>query len=327
MCTGPVVLATMASMPKESTSCMTNRQALEEWLVLANQRYKEAGVDHAARPWKAVSEYSIEFQHSFIMGRSGPDEFIFEWFKQRSKNGTREIGSLYESAFYYDACFWSLRIPVGFGSFCLSLEACIGEMPEPLKRELSKEMEVDAVFPRRLLEHWSNCIDYAYGIGDLAEGDIFEEHALTRLESADQDIRAANQLLLADKANPICAQSYRFAVEKLLKAAGWHTGAITSEEQEQRRFNHGLKDLAIACAQKTGARFFEEIPSSVSAFPHWSSRYEKAEKDNASLWQAAFLAQSIAADIVRLYTDRNSKPQICPWTISPNFQPTIPPTP
>jgi hypothetical protein len=306
---------------------MTNRQALEEWLFLANQRYKEAGVEHAARPWKAVSEYSIEFRHSFIMGRSGPDEFIFEWFKQRSKTGSQEIGSLYESAFYYDGCFWGLRIPFGFGSFCLELDACVGEMPEVLKRELSKEMDVDTVFSRKLLEHWSNCIDYAYGLGALVEGEVFKGLALTRIESADQDIRAANHLLLVDKANPICAQSYRFAAEKLLKAAGWHAGAITSEEEEQRRFNHGLKDLAKACAQKTGAQFFEEIPASVSTFPRWSSRYEKSEKDNASLWQATFLAQSIAADIVRLYSDRNSKAQICPWTTSPNVQPSTPPIP
>lgn len=317
----------MASMSRESTSSMTNRQALEEWLALANQRYKEAGIDHAARPWKAVSEYSIEFQHSFIMGCSGPDEFIFEWFKQRTKTGSQEIGSLYESSFYYDGCFWGLRIPIGFGSFYLALETCVGEMPEVLKRELSKEVEVDTAFSRKLLEHWSNCIDYAYGIGDLVEGGVFKDLALTRLKSADQDIRAANHLLLADKVNPVSALHYRFVAEKLLKAAGWHVGAVVSEKEERDRFNHGLKDLAKECALKTGARFFDEIPEAISAFPSWNSRYEDLNYDGDSIWQAVHLAQSIAADIVRYFSGRNSKSQVCPWTRDPSLQASTPPTP
>lgn len=317
----------MASMFRQSTSSMINRQALEAWLVLANQRYKEANIAHAARPWKAVSEYSTEFQHSFIMGRSGPDEFIFEWFKRRTKTGSQEIGAMYESSFYYDGCFWGLRIPIGFGSFCLALEACVGGMPEVLKRELSKEVEVDTAFSRKLLEHWSNCIDYAYGIGDLVEGGVFKDLALTRLKSADQDVRAANHLLLADKVNPVCALHYRFVAEKLLKAAGWHVGAVVSEKEERDRFNHGLKDLAKECALKTGARFFDEIPEAISTFPSWSSRYQESQRDNASVWQAALLTQSIAADIVRCFSGRNSKPQICPWTIGPSFQQTTPPIP
>lgn len=317
----------LASMSIASGSRMTDRQALEEWLALANKRYRQAGIRHAARPWKAMSEYSIQFGHSFIIGGAGPDRFIFEWFKQRSKAGSQEVGWLYESGFLYDGCFWGLNIPIGFGSFHLSLPACLGEIPEALRRELFQETITDSPFSRSLLEHWSNCIDYAYGVGDLIDGEIFQGPALARLKSADQDIRAANHLLLVDKANPVCARSYRFVVEKLLKAAGWHAGPITSDEKEQRHFRHGLKDLAKECGQKTGARFFDEIPASVPTFPSWDSRYEESEKDNASLWRAVFLAQSVAADIVRLYSDRDSRSQICPWVIDPNLQPPTPPAP
>jgi len=306
---------------------MTDRQTLEEWLLLANKRYREEGIGHAARPWKAVFEYSIQFRHSFIMGGTGPDKFIFEWFKQRSKAGSQEVGWLYESGFLYDGCFWGLNTPIGFGSFHLSFPACLGEMPEPLKYELFQETIADSAFSRKLLEHWSNCIDYAYGVGDLIDANIFQGIALARLKSADQDIRAANHLLLADKANPVCARSYRFVAEKLLKAAGWQSGVITSEEEERRRFNHGLKDLAKECGQQTGARFFDEIPASVSAFPSWSSRYQESEGDNTSLWQSVFLAQSIAADVVRLYTDRNIRSQICQWENDSTLRPPTPQAP
>jgi len=170
----------LASTSIASSSRMTDRQALEKWLVLANKRYREEGISNAARPWKAVSEYSIEFRHSFVMGGMGPDKFIFEWFKQRSKAGS---------------------------------------------------------------------------VRDLIDGKIFQGHALARLKSADQDIRAANHLLLVDKANPVCARSYRFVAEKLLKAVGWQSGVITSEAEEQRTFSHGLKDLAKECGQKTGGQF------------------------------------------------------------------------
>jgi hypothetical protein len=306
---------------------MTDRQALEEWLVLTNKRYREEGISHAARPWKAVSEYSTQFRHSFIMGGTGPDRFIFEWFKQRSKAGSQEVGLHYESGFLYDGCFWSLNIPMGFGSFNLSLPACLGEMPEPLQHELIQETTAESASSRRLLEHWSNCIDYCYGVRDLIDGEIFQGHALARLKSADQDIRAANHLLLVGKANPICARSYRFVAEKLLKAVGWQSGVITSEAEERQTFGHGLKDLAKECGQKTGAHFFHEIPASVSVFPSWRSRYEESVEDQNSLWHAVFLAQSIAADIVRLYSDRDSRSQICPWVADPNLQSPTPPAP
>jgi hypothetical protein len=123
---------------------MTDRQALEKWLVLANKRYREEGISNAARPWKAVSEYSIEFRHSFVMGGMGPDKFIFEWFKQRSKAGSQDIGWLYESGFLYDGCFWAVNVPIGFGSFYLSFPACLGEMPEPLRHELFQETTADS---------------------------------------------------------------------------------------------------------------------------------------------------------------------------------------
>lgn len=54
------------------------------------------------------------------------------------------------------------------------------------------------------MEHWSNCIDYAYGVRDPIDVNIFQDISLAMLNSADQGIRAANHLLLADKANPGC---------------------------------------------------------------------------------------------------------------------------
>lgn len=313
-------------MPKESTSSMTNRQALEAWLVLANKRYREAGIGHAARPWKAVSEYSIEFRHSFIMGTTGPDKFIFEWFQQRSKAGSQQVGSLYESGFLYDGTFWPMKIPIGFGSFHLSFQACLGEMPEALRDDLLQETITDSDFSRRLVVHWSNCIDYAYGVRDLVDDKVFRGHALTRLKSADQDIRAANHLLMVEKANASCALSYRFVAERLLKAVAWHEGVFTSEKEEKDS-GHKIKDLATKCAKRTGASFFDKIPESASLFPSWDSRYEQLEKDNASLWEVTFLAQSIAADIVRLYTERDARSQICPWVMDPSSQSPIPPAP
>lgn len=305
---------------------MTSRQVLQEWLILTNKRYKEEGIEHGARPWKALSEYSAEFHHSIAMGRSGPGEFIFDWFKQRSKKGSHEIGSLYESAFCYDGTFWELRIPIGFGSFCLSLPACLGETPEVIKYELSREVGVNTVFSRKLLEHWSNCIDYAYGVRDLIDGEVFTDLALVRLKSADQEMRAANHLLLNDSSNSTCARSYRFVVEKLLKAVGWHAGVFVSRKSE-KVFSHGLKGLAEECAQKTGARFFAGVPEVASLFPSLDSRYEESRKDSGSLWQVVFLAQSIAACIVRLYSGRDSRSQICPWVMGQALQFPTPPAP
>jgi hypothetical protein len=291
---------------------MTGQNKLDEWLALANKRYKEAGICHAARPWRAAAEYSIEFRHSFVMGNAGPDNYIFTWFKQHTKPGSQEIGSLYKSGFLYDECFWALEIPICFGSSQIYFSACLGEMPEAVRGGLLEELGEDSTVSKELIEHWSNCIDYALGARDLIDGNTFKSHAIERLKSADQDMRAANQLLLFEGDNQACALSYRFAVEKLLKAVGWHE-SIFSSEKDEKKFGHRLKDLSSACASKTGKRFFDEMQDRACAFPSWGSRYEEVKTDSGSLWQAAFVAQGLAANITRLYSDRDSRAQICPW--------------
>lgn len=291
---------------------MFDREQLESWLAATNRRYRDEGIGHASRPWRAVSDYSVEFRCSFMMG-SDLDRFIFEWFEKRSKSGIQSIGSLYEGIFFYDTCFWEMRIPIGFGGFSLNLADCLDEMPDPVKADLCAEMQVNPCIMASTMEHWANCIDYAYGLSDIAEGRAIHGIGLERLMSADQELRGANRLLTGGREIPKCILSYRLSVEIFLKAIGWQEGIITSEDQERKKYSHKLEKLARACAEKTGGLIFDEIAKEASVFPAWDARYEDVTKDNHRLWRAAFLAQSTAAETVKLYSGRNVKSQICPW--------------
>lgn len=87
----------------------------EEWLKKLNKEFRDAGVEQRRRPWEAIRRYSDEF-HVSIDISSGLAKQIFEWFAAHSKPGAHQVGSLYESVYFYDSAFWSVSIPIVYGT-------------------------------------------------------------------------------------------------------------------------------------------------------------------------------------------------------------------
>lgn len=292
---------------------MFDQQKLEEWLSAVNERYRKEGIRQVSRPLRALSDYSSEFRHSFRMG-SDVDQFIFDWFERRSKPGSNAIGPLYTGVLFYDCCFWRFSIPIGYGSFDLQLPNSLQEMPKTTQLDLFAQMQKDSSTLMLTMEHWANCIDYAYGFADLSDGNLLNLMALERLRSGDQELRGANAQLLADRIIPKCIIAFRLSVEIFLKAVAWQEGIVRSKDEE-KKYGHKLQSLALACANRTGTDSFNYLAKKINIFPPINARYEEVDDKLETVWEAAFLAQSVATDAVRLYSDRDCKSQICPWTL------------
>ena len=107
----------------------------EDWLKRINKEFQDKGVEQKKRPWEALRRYSIEF-NAYIDFDSDIAKYIFNWFETRSKPGTHQIGSLYESVYFYDTQFWSVSIPLTMGREQPNPLDSLFQMPDVIKDEL-----------------------------------------------------------------------------------------------------------------------------------------------------------------------------------------------
>ena len=157
---GRIMLASILN----SCPSMIDPQALENWLSSANARYRADEVPPRHRPFKAMSDFTREFNCSLALD-SPIAKAIFDWFYKHSQRGSHVVGALFTGAYYFDACFWPLYIPLGYGTFSLNALNCLETMPEVLKKQISQSRE-DLW---QLALYWADCCDYAYGVDDIGK--------------------------------------------------------------------------------------------------------------------------------------------------------------
>jgi hypothetical protein len=87
---------------------------LESWLIAANARYREQDLPPKQRPFQAMLDFTGEFNCS-LTHDSPLTRAVFDYFYRNSAPGAHRVGSLFRGAFYFDACFWPVEMPLIFG--------------------------------------------------------------------------------------------------------------------------------------------------------------------------------------------------------------------
>ncbi len=87
----------------------------DEWLASANKRYRSESIPAKRRPFEALCEYTKE-KKAAITFRSPAADQVFRWFQERSAPGAHRIGTLFTGTYFYDAHFWPVSIPIGYGN-------------------------------------------------------------------------------------------------------------------------------------------------------------------------------------------------------------------
>jgi len=235
---------------------------------------------------------------------SAPAKAIFEWFYSNTKPESHHIGSLFTGAFYYDACFWPVDIPAGYGQFKLEAPDSPRRMSASLKQAL---MSV----PRDAWSYalfWADCLDYGYGFNDIQKTNGFSSFGMSLLINADRELKASISQLLEHRPNPKAAMSARMAVEMYLKVFLVQKGGLS--EAEVKAFNHRLNDLLKECRRIAPSYDILKIESDLTVFPAIHERYTGEDLPHTALWAAYGIAQYSAASVVRSFTDRDTRAQL-----------------
>jgi hypothetical protein len=75
---------------------------LENWLQAINGQLSDEEIPYIRRPFEAIGRLSTERKISVTIPSALADD-IFGWFEKHSPAGAHALGSMFTSAFYYDA--------------------------------------------------------------------------------------------------------------------------------------------------------------------------------------------------------------------------------
>jgi hypothetical protein len=282
---------------------MLDPEQLEAWLKSANDRYRREEMPPRGRPFQAMSDYTREFKCSVAFD-SPLAKSVFDWFHANSQPGSHAVGALFTGAFYFDACFWPLYIPLGYGMFSLNALECLGTMPLPLKQQIEQSRQ-DLW---HLAIYWADCCDYAYGIDDVRKQEKLNPKALSFIENADRELIGAIAQLNSARPNSKAILALRMATEIFLKALLIQEKNLT--DQQLKKLSHRIEDIAEECFVATRVQEFRAIAKAASIFPDVSDRYTGDERKLSEVWRAVCVAQAAATTVTRRYTDRDMRPQI-----------------
>ncbi len=273
----------------------------EDWLKQINEKLRREDVHRDSRTFIAIKEFAKDFNYPFLDLTSDEARAICKWFSENTKS--REM---YKGAYYFDSCFWSVKVYILPGNqFGINPFDSL-QMPENLKQQLQSDSREFWSF----MFLWVDCCDYAYGFDDILKLKSFNELATNFIGSAHKELQATVSLLLEENPQPKAIETARMAVEMFLKAILVIKDDSWDEDKLRKKIGHDLSKAIDYCVSVTGSKELQNLRSQVTFFPPVGDRYKGKARKNAELWQGYALAQGVGAIFTRMFSDRDTRPQL-----------------
>lgn len=281
------------------------------WLENVNLLFREAEIPPRARPFEAIHLYSQQFNRSVVYG-SQLSNTIFKWFYDNTKPGSHKMGYLFTGSYYFDSCFWPIQFPIAFGTHHISLKSTLDSMTESLWESHLSNSTVHMKF----ISHWVNCCNYAYGLERLKKLNLLSNRAIRFIENAEKELAGSISLINEPRSNAKAILALRMSCEIFLKALLVQERNLSNAEL--KKYSHNLGETIKECYAITNDTNISSIADHIVIFPDISERYDGEMKDNAVIWQALQVTQTIAAGVINYYSGQsvlslpdNSKEGIC----------------
>jgi len=276
----------------------------ENWLQEINKKFRQQDVHPRQRPFRALEEFSKEFNCSVLIPSEIADA-IFNWFNKNTTIGSNYIGPLYRGAYYFDSVFWPVYIPIIYGEVELHAFSALETMHENFKAQI----KADRMELWNYTSLWVDCLDYAYGFNDLLHDRRFGGLAINFIRSGNKELTGAIAMLLQNRPEVKSVESCRMSIEMFLKAiiiekVGWN------ENKLKNKIGHNLKKAGQKVVELTDKKELRKILPEYDFLPDIHERYSGKDWEPKYLWKAYCLAQATATSFTRMYSDRDTRPQV-----------------
>lgn len=279
---------------------MRPEEVTEDWLIAANKRYRANGIEPALRPMKAIGDICDELNSSIVFG-SPAERKISDWFRENTKPEAHVVGSLFTGAFFFDACFWEVRIALGFGVFHLNPLDALIEMPPPILSDL----EINTNDLKSYFLYWADCMDYGYGIAEITQ---LSHRAHSFIGNGHKELLGCYLQLNTSCPNSKAILAARMVCEIFTKSLLIQEKGYM--DKDLKRVGHGLVTAAQEAFQAVALPAFELLEKQAYIFPDVSERYDGGEIPLPQLWEAISVAQAVASAVIRQYSGRDIRSQV-----------------
>lgn len=275
----------------------------EQWLNKINEEFRRNNIPPMKRPFEALVRLSKDKGVSISLSSSEAQR-IFEWFEHNTKPGSHAVGALYESCYFYDATFWTVVVPVGYGTFTPHALDALPEMPDSVKNALMSN-------PASKLNYvvfWGDCVDFGYGYDDLTKLNREDKFGVQLLRAAYEELQSAKSMLLEHKINRRAMMASRMATEMVMKSYIAMKAGLS--DQQARAIGHDLQKGFKRFVEVAGDNRLQALERLTSVFPGIHERYEAQGHSAVDLWLAFGFAQTLGAYLTRDFTDRNMQSRL-----------------
>lgn len=268
-----------------------------------NKELRDNNVAHRTRPWEAMGIIS-ERLDIVISLPSKEADFIFNWFEENGKPGNQIQGHYHQGAYFYDAEFWSVSIPLIYGNVEINCLDALHEMPTSIKSSLTNDKGLFWDY----VVFWTDCIDFGYAYGDLCDSKDHNTFGIQLLKAGYEELASATSLMLEHQPNGRAIMNSRMASEILMKSFICLKRGLT--EKEAKKLGHDLKSLLKELIKCSGYTTLDGMYGLISVFPEIHKRYNEQAAPKIDIFNAYAFAQSIGALLAREFTDRNTLAKI-----------------
>ena len=269
----------------------------DDILSKINDEMSRDGVPHRRRSFEALSRLSRELGVSVAFPSPLADH-VMAWFKARIKPGADLVGALSTSAYFFDAEFWAVRVPVFYGTCSLQPLDALTDMPPATKERVGLDY----------LIWWADCMDYALGLPEVVSKYPPRNNGIHFLEAADQELRSGISLVLERQPSERSILPFRMATEMFLKAFIALKQGLS--DSQARAINHDLKAGLREFCKAGGGSAWMRVEPQLGAFPPISGRYQKQVVSRKGLWVGLTIAHALGASVVRAFAEVDTRVQV-----------------
>lgn len=271
----------------------------EQWLEQTNSRFSREAMPYHQRPFHALLAWTELHNCSVVFG-SKLYERVQQWFHRLSPPEAHLIGPAFRGAFYYDAYFWKVDVPIMYGTVNLNPWDCLKGLPDTLRVRLKSDRDGALQY----LAVWADCMDYGLGRDDIFQT-LSASFGKDLFISANDQLEATVSLLFERPPNPRAAESARMATEIFLKSfIALHRGLA---EDGARKIGHDVKAALCQCLHVQPSSEIRKLEGLLDLLPPIDSRYKVMQYHPGQLWDAYAVAQFAGSAVTRSLTDRNAR--------------------
>lgn len=277
---------------------MNSHEPTEAWLLAANARYRGADIPPKQRPAQAWREYAVE--HGLALDMRHPITIrIFAWFRARSTPSSAAVGPFFRGAFFWDAMFWPLDVPVIFGTVRINVLERLPTMPPQLKAELAQD--------ERALEDLVTCcasaIDCALSVEEVRTSSTGFPREL--LQSGCRELTASAAILLSSEPTGKATNSLALAAEMFGK---WLLATKAGlDEKGAKKYRHELSAILRDCSPYLPQAEHAKVTQLAGVLPPMGDRYKGGEPKPRELWECYLSTTEVVACLLRAETGINTR--------------------